>query len=61
MMILLVDRSQWCPAIVIAGALMIPKLVVIRGIVIDWPLADNDVVDIQRHKLFAVQRFEFVL
>jgi hypothetical protein len=61
MMILLVDRSQWRPAIVIAGALTIPELVVIRGVVIVRPLADDDVVDVQRRKLFVVQHFEFVL
>jgi hypothetical protein len=61
MMILLVDRSQWRPAIVIAGALTIPELIVIRGVVIDRPLADDDVVDVQHRKLFVVQRFEFVL
>jgi hypothetical protein len=61
MMILLVDCSQWRPAIVIAGALTIPELVVIRGVVIVRPLADDDVVDVQRRKLFVVQHFEFVL
>ncbi len=61
MMILLVDRSQWRPAIVITGALTIPELIVIRGIVIDRPLADDDVVDVQRRKLLVVQRFKFVL
>ena len=61
MMILLVDRSQRRPATVIAGALTIPERVVIRGVVVDQPLADDDVVDVQRCKLFVVQRFEFVL
>jgi hypothetical protein len=61
MMILLVDRSQWRPAIVIAGALTIPELIVIRGVVIDRPLADDDVVDVQRRELLVVQRFKFVL
>jgi hypothetical protein len=46
---------------VIAGALTIPELVVIRGVVIVRPLADDDVVDVQRRKLFVVQHFEFVL
>ena len=41
MMILLVDCLQWRPAIVIAGALTIPKLIVIRGVVIDRSLADE--------------------
>jgi hypothetical protein len=61
MMILLVDRSQWHPATVIAGALTIPKRIVIRGLVVNRPLADDDVVDVQRRKLFVVHRFKFVL
>ena len=58
---LLDDRLQWHPATVIAGALTIPERIVIWGLIVSWPLADDDVVYVQRRKLFVIHRFKFVL
>jgi hypothetical protein len=34
---------------------------VIWGLIVSWPLADDDVVYVQRRKLFVIHRFKFVL